>query len=79
MGAADKEPVDLTEMEKVALAYAAGLPYRTAWTEDGKMRVDIINLFAVTKTDGKFVVHHREQPKGDRLRLQKPGSESSRG
>jgi hypothetical protein len=66
-GAAEKEADDLTNLEKVALAYAAGLAYRTTWTDEGKMRVDIVDPFGIVKIDGKFIVAHRAAERGDRI------------
>lgn len=72
--ATGKEPDELSELEKVALAYCAGLPYRTTWTEEGKLRVDIVNPFGIQKIDGKFTVVHREPFKGDRVSFQPEAS-----
>lgn len=64
-GAQHKEPEELTELEKVAIAYAAGLAYRTTWTEDGKVRIDIVDPFGIVKIDGKFTVGWRKAIRGD--------------
>lgn len=69
-GAGSKEPDELTELEKVALAYCAGLAYRTKWTDEGKLRVDIVDLFGIQKINGKFIVAHKKpSPRGETLSL----------
>lgn len=53
-GCKDKEVTDLTEAERFAVAFFAGVNWD--WTGDGQMTSITTERCAITKIDGKFLV-----------------------
>jgi len=54
-----KEPEDLSEFERVAIAFMAGCKIRTR-EENGLLRLTTENPIGITKIKGKFLVAERK-------------------
>ncbi|BDQ36361.1 hypothetical protein SYK_07210 [Pseudodesulfovibrio nedwellii] len=58
--AMDKEAEELSEGEKFALCYAAGVQFHSVVDDDYIFTFKTVNPCAVVKIDGKFQVYERQ-------------------
>ena len=67
-GCIDKEVEDLTELERFAIAYAAGVPLASAMGEDGKLKFTTARC-GIYKYQGKFHVAIEAPDKTPRVKF----------